>query len=299
MSPGKGRLRQRSLFRKVAAGPQPFQHVAQVQPRAARGRTPDGCAGPGQRRVALQRQQRVDRGAGQQPAGVPEPHLVGREDEDGPGQRPLAQPPQALGKGRAVGGGSLPHHAQGPAAGQQQGGVQGRGPVQAQSHRAVGAGDGGRQPVDGGYGVQPLQQDAPPLLRHRTAAEQAVNGRALVLSQPTHPDGGEAVAAGRGSEVRRVGNGIHQPVLFQPVDGLVDRAPGPAGDGGHLLPVQEGRLRQQLQQFDFQGGGPHGRLSPRGSAPFLSASNRRYSLTFCCPSASPSIRPARSRAARV
>ena len=73
---GEGRLRRRSLFGKVAAGPQPSQHVAQVQAGVAVGRTPDAGARSGQRRVALQGQQRVDRRAGQDTAGVPESHLV-------------------------------------------------------------------------------------------------------------------------------------------------------------------------------------------------------------------------------
>ena len=75
-------------------------------------------------------------------------------------------------------------------------------------------------------------------------AQQVVHGPAVHPGQAAQPGGGKAVAAGRGRQLPRVGDGLQEPVLLQIVDGLVDRAPGPAGDTGQLLPVEEGHIRQ-------------------------------------------------------
>ena len=64
--------------------------VAQFQDGVSRSRTPYGSVGTGQRRIAFQAQQGVDRAAGQQPAGVPEPYLgSGVKHQDQAGQRSL------------------------------------------------------------------------------------------------------------------------------------------------------------------------------------------------------------------
>ena len=45
-----------------------------------------------------------------------------------------------------------------------------------------------------------------------------------------------------GNQLGPVGDGGDQPGVLQPVDGLVDRTPGPAGDGNRLQPVEEGHV---------------------------------------------------------
>ena len=62
-------------------------------------------------------------------------------------------------------------------------------------------------------------------------------GRVLFLGKPAQPGNGEVEPPGRGSQLRRVEHGGAEPAGLQLLHGLVDRAPGPAGDGGHLLPV--------------------------------------------------------------
>ena len=257
-SPGDGRPREGPLPRKLASGTHPPELSAQVQGCVAGGRTPHGVVGPGQHGVALQGEDRGRGGAGQHSAGVPEPHLVGREDQDSAGERPLAKPPQALGEGRAISGQALPDDPDGPPAGEHDGGVQGSGPVQPQAHGAGGGvGDVGRQPVYDGQGVEPLHQDAPPLGRDGARAQQLVQGEVLVLGQPPQAAGGEEVAPGRGRELRRVGDGGGEAALLQPADRLVDGGPGPAGDADHLQPVQQGRPRQPAEQLSLAPAGPH------------------------------------------
>ena len=97
---------------------------------------------------------------GQQPAGVPEAHLVGDENQDQAGQRSLAQPPDPLGETGAVGGASLAQDAQGAPAGKGHCGVQRQGPVPAEPEGMVQVGYRSGQPVDGSHPVQPFQQDA-------------------------------------------------------------------------------------------------------------------------------------------
>ena len=86
--------------------------------------------------------ERGERGAGHEPAGVPEPHLIGHEHEDGAGLRPFAQPEEPLGEGRPVGGCSLPNDEERAPAWEEQGGVLGRSPVPPQTYGIGDVGDG-------------------------------------------------------------------------------------------------------------------------------------------------------------
>ena len=120
----------RGLRRRRVPGAEAFQHVAQVQLGGNLGGTPYEGVGPGQDRVSLQGEEGGDGGADEGAPGVSQPDLVGDDDEDGAGERPLAEPPQPLGEGRAVGGVSLPDDADAPLSGEGHGSVQGSGAVQ-------------------------------------------------------------------------------------------------------------------------------------------------------------------------
>ena len=97
------------------------------------------------------------------PAGVPEPHVVGHEDERRSRHRPVAQPPEPICESRPVGGEPLPDDADRLPIGKCHGGVQGRGPVPAEPDGECDVRDGGGDAVDGGQGVEALHQAAPPL----------------------------------------------------------------------------------------------------------------------------------------
>ena len=105
---------------------------------------------------------------------MPEPHLVGHQDERRSGHGSLAQPPEPLGEAGPVGGESLPDDPDGPAVGQRQTGVQGLGAVPAEPNGEGDAGDGAGQPVDCGQGVEALHQAAPPLGGDGTDTHQLV-----------------------------------------------------------------------------------------------------------------------------
>ena len=72
-----------------------------------------------------------------------------------------------------------------------------------------------------------------------------------------------------------MGDGGGQPLVLQPADGPVDRAPGPAGDGDRLQPVEEGHVGQEPQQLTVQG--PHSPLSS-SSASWRGGSARLVAL---------------------
>ena len=145
---------------------------------------PHRVIGGGGYRLALQGEEGRDGALGEQPSGMAQPRLVGHQQEHGAGARPLGEPPEPLGEARPVGGEALPDDADGPAAGQGQGGVQRHGAVPAEADGVGEVGDVRGQAVDDGQGVEALQEDAPPAGRYGTVAEQVVQGRVLVLGQP-------------------------------------------------------------------------------------------------------------------
>ena len=151
------------LLRQPAAGGRPLEGVPQVDGCADPGRAPYPVARSGQDRLALQGEQGRCVGGGERPARVPEPHVVGHEDERRSRHRPVAQPPEPLGEARPVGGEPLPDDADRLPIGKSHGGVQGRGPVPAEPDGECDVRDGGGDAVDGGQGVEALHQAAPPL----------------------------------------------------------------------------------------------------------------------------------------
>ena len=186
----RGPLRLR-LFGKLAAGSEPVQGVTQADGVVDRLGAPYRIVGRSLDRLALDGEEHRRREAVQHPAGVPEAHRVGHEDQDGPGQRPAAQLPHPVGEGGAVGGVSPPDDAHGAPVGKLYGGVQGRGPVPAKPDGIGHAGEDGGQPVYRGQGVQALHQDAPPAVGDGLEADQLVQGDALLGGQPFQPGGGE------------------------------------------------------------------------------------------------------------
>ena len=234
---GQGRQRGRGFGSRRVPGAEAFQHVAQVQRGGHLGGTPYEGVDPGEDRVALQGEEGGDGGADEGAPGVSQPDLVGDDDEHGAGDRPPAEPPQPLGEGRAVGGVSLPDDADAPLSGDSHGCVQGSGAVQTQPQGEFEACDRGGQAVEGGDGVEPVEQHPPPPAGDGMGAKEVLNGGIPFPGQPAQPVCGEAVAPGRGREVGGVGDRVGESTALKPLDGVVDCAPGDAGDGRHLLPV--------------------------------------------------------------
>ena len=78
---------------------------------------PHGGVGGRCGRLPLQSEERLGGGLGEPPAGVAQPHLVGREQQDAAGLRPLGEPPETLGEARPIGGRPLPDNGYGVSSG--------------------------------------------------------------------------------------------------------------------------------------------------------------------------------------
>ena len=155
----------------------------------------------------------------------------------------------------------------GLAVGQRHGGVQGGRPVPAEPYGVGDVGEEDGHAVDDGEGVQALHQVAPPLRRDGAGAHQDVQGRVLLIGEPAQPRGGEVEPPCRGKRVGGVEHGGAGPRGLQLLDGLVDRGPGPARHGNHLLPVEEGHPRQGAEQIGFASFGSHSSASSWMSFP--------------------------------
>ena len=151
------------------------------------------------------------------------------------------------------------------AVGKRDGGGQRRGPVPAEPYGECDGGEGGGDAVDGGDGVEALHQVAPPLGGDGVGARQLVRGNALLSGQPVQPGGGEVIALGLGKEDGGVGDRGAEPAGLQLIDGLVDRALRPAGDGDDLGPVEEGHRRQGAEDLGLTSCGPHSCASSSAS----------------------------------
>ena len=103
-----------------------------------------------------------------------QPHLVGGEQQDGSGLRPLAEPPESLGEARPIGGRPLPDDADGAPVGEFDGRVHRHGAVPAETDGVGRVRYGGGEAVDDGHGVEPLQEDAPPPGGDGEVAEQVL-----------------------------------------------------------------------------------------------------------------------------
>ena len=178
-----------------------------------------------------------------------------------PGIGKSTQPPQPLGEARPVGGAPLPDDPDGPAVRQRHGGVQGRRPVPVEPDGVGDAGDDGGEVIHDGEGVETLQQAAPPLGGEGKVAQQRLKGPVLLVCEPAQPRGGEVKPPCRGQRVCGVEHGGEVACGLQLLDGLVDRGPGPAGHGDHLLPVEEGHPRQGAEQIGLTSIGSHSRAS--------------------------------------
>ena len=145
------------LPRQLAPGGRPFELVAQVDGGGDFDGAPYPVARSGQDRLAFQGEQGRHIGGREEPAGVPETHVVGHEDEERFGERQVAQPPEPLREARPVGGESLPDDPDGPAVRQRHGGVHRHGPVPAEPDGVGDVGEGGGDVVDGGERVEPVR----------------------------------------------------------------------------------------------------------------------------------------------
>ena len=115
---GQGRPHQGRLGGERTAGAHPVQGGAQVDGGVDRGQPPHrvvGCCGGG---LAFQCEERRRGRAGQQPAGVAQPHLVGEEQLDAAAGRPLPEPPESLGEARPIGGAPLADDGKGAPVGE-------------------------------------------------------------------------------------------------------------------------------------------------------------------------------------
>ena len=191
--------------------------------------TPHGGGGIGQGRILLKGQEGRQVCSRHQPAGMSQAHGVGRQYQDGAGERSLSESPEPLGKGRPVGGGPLPHHTYGSPAGKEDGGVQGGCPVPLNLYGIGDSGDGGCQPVDDPHGIEALQKDAPPRGGDGIEIEQFVQAHAVHVGQPVEPGGGQIEAPRPALKGRGVGDAVHQAQALQAGHGVVDGALGHGG----------------------------------------------------------------------
>ena len=277
------------LYGKLSAGVGTVEDVAQVDGSADPGRAPYPVARFGQDRLALQGEQGRDLGGREQPAGVPEPHLVGHEDEHRSGHGLVAQPPEPLGEAGPVGGASLPDDADRLPIGKRHGGVHPHGAVPAEAYGEGDVGEEAGQVIYGGQGVEAFHQAAPPLGGDGAGAHQLVEGRVLFLGEPAQPGGGEVEPSRRGKRVNGVEHGGAEPARLQLLHRLVDRGPGPAGDGDHLLPVEKGHRGQDSEQVGFASFRSHcsastsvssPEASPVSSSPAFAESALRFPVCF-------------------
>ena len=258
------------LYGKLSAGLGPVEDVAQADVASDLEGSPYGVVRSGQHRLTLQGEEGGNVGGRKEPAGVPEPHVVGHEDEEGAGHRPLAQPPEPLGEARPVGGEPLPDDAQGPPVGEGHGGVQRQGAVPAEPDGEGDAGEEAGHAVDGGQCVEALHQAAPPLGGERAVPQQRLEGPVLVVREPSQPGGGEVKPPRRGERVGGVEHGGAEPAGLQPLDGLVDRGLRPARHGDHLLAVEEGHRGEGAEEVRFTSFGSHSPASSSVSFPTAS-----------------------------
>ena len=175
MSGGKGGpARQGPLGGQSA----PAVHAVDGGPQADGGadgaQPPHGVVGGRCGRLPLQGEERLGGGLGEPPAGVAQPHLVGREQQDAAGLRPLGEPPEALGEARPIGGRPLPDDGYGASSGEGHGGVHRHGSIPLEADGIGRVRYGGGDAVDDGHGVEAFQEDAPPAGRDGQVSQQAL-----------------------------------------------------------------------------------------------------------------------------
>ena len=158
-----------------------------------------------------------------------------------------------LGEAGAVGGGTPADDGKDTPVGKGDGGVHRSGAAEAQLQGEGHVGEGGREPVDDGNGIEALQERAEPLCRHGSAAEQRIDGDAFLACEDAESLGGEVVASRRPDQVGGVGDGRSEPLAFEGLDSVVDGARRPAGEGCSLQPVDEGRMREEPECFELGG----------------------------------------------
>ena len=212
---------------------------------------------------------------------MPQPHPVGHEQQDPGGRRPLAQPPEPPGEGRAVRGAALAHDGDGATPGEGEGRVRGQGTVPAEADGPGQCGDRRGEAVDGGDSVEPLQEEASPCGRDGKGAQHVGHGPVLLPRQLAQPGGGHVKAPRGRRQLRGMGNGGDEPRVFQPADGLVHRAPRPAGEGDQLQAVEEGHGGKPPQQVARASGQLHASSSLAASGEPASPPRERRLL--CCP----------------
>ena len=124
--------------------------------------------------------------------------------------------------------------------------------------------NGGREPVDGGDGVEALEEEAPPLERDREGAQQVFHGEVLLPRERAQPGGGDVKPPRGGNAVGPVGNGGDEPRILQSVEPPVDSVPRPAGDRDQFQAIEEGHVGQPAQQVAGASGQPHASFSFSG-----------------------------------
>ena len=74
------------------------------------------------------------------------------------------------------------------------------------------------RPVDGGDGIEALQEEASPLERDGEGAQQVLHGQVLVTRECAQARGGDVKPPRGGNEVGPVGNGGDEPRILQPAE---------------------------------------------------------------------------------
>ena len=165
---------QGGLRGELAARLSPVDGCAQVDGGVDGRRDPHRVGGGGCDRLPLQGEEERNGTPCQHPAGVPQANLIRHQHEDGARERAVAQFPHPPGEACPVGGKASANDADGAPVGKVYGGVQGSGAVPVEAQGIGDVGDGRGQPVDGGEGIEPLHEDAPPCAGDGVAMEEFV-----------------------------------------------------------------------------------------------------------------------------
>ncbi len=167
---------QRPLARPLPCGTGVAEHFSQAEPRRSRRRPPDRITGPGLHGVRFERKNTERRRAPEQPSSLPQPGLVGHEQQQDTRSFTLPEPAYALGERRPFGGDASPDDSDAAAIGKRYCAIQRVGSVPAETDRMRGIGYGGGKAIDARCAVQALEQQAPLLLREGIATHQVLRG---------------------------------------------------------------------------------------------------------------------------
>ena len=139
---GHGDPHQGPLGGQRAPAVDPVYGVPQADGGVVGGQPPHRVVGGRRRSLPFQGEDCRRGPSAQDPAGVAQPHLVGDDEQDASGPRPVLETPEALREAGPVGGGALPDDGHGAPSGEDDGRVHRHGAIPAEADGVVDVGDG-------------------------------------------------------------------------------------------------------------------------------------------------------------